>query len=74
MTKVWAAKCKSCGELGGVRTSQTYQDKMEIPSPSRTTKCRCLHCGAENEFSDAELSEVEAKILRRSDGPPISHS
>ena len=65
MTRVWAAACKSCGKTAGVRYSKTYGYKIEVPNPSQTTKVICTHCQAVNEFSDAELTEVDATVLEK---------
>jgi hypothetical protein len=67
MPRVWAAKCKSCGEMSGVRRSDTRREVIELPVASRVTKVVCPHCKATNEFSDGELTEVNAEVLQKSD-------
>jgi hypothetical protein len=67
MARVWAAKCKSCGEMSGVRHSDTRRDIVELPAASRMTKVVCPHCKAANEFSDGELTEVNADIAQKPD-------
>jgi hypothetical protein len=72
MTKVWAAKCKSCGNLSGVRYLRTDATRRitDIPNPSQKHSVMCLHCGHSNELLETELSEVDAEILQLRDEPP----
>jgi hypothetical protein len=65
MPRVWAGECKKCGKLSAVRHSETDGRRIDLPVPSRKTKVVCPHCGAENEFSDSELKDVSAEILRK---------
>lgn len=70
MTRVWAATCKHCGNVGALRSSDTVVDvKIEIPNFPPTTKVVCSICQKVNEFSSADITEVDATILPRSGKP-----
>lgn len=41
--------------------------RIEFPNPSRKSRVKCPHCGAENEFSDVDLKQVDASVVRKAD-------
>jgi hypothetical protein len=63
MTKYWAAKCKSCANLGGIRQSKTTGRLIDVVSPSEKFTGTCVHCGVKNEFTGADFVECEASVL-----------
>lgn len=64
---VWAGECKRCHELSAVRPSESSDGRIEFPNPSRISKVICPHCGESNEFSDVELKQVLASVVRKSE-------
>jgi hypothetical protein len=64
---VWAAQCKNpaCGKLSAIGPSDPIQlDKIAIPNVNATFEGQCVNCGTINEFTGADLIQVEADILR----------
>ncbi len=64
---VWAGECKRCHKVSAVRQSESAENKIEFPNPSRKSIVQCPNCGEVNEFSDAELKQVQATVLRKSE-------
>jgi hypothetical protein len=55
---MWAAKCKSCGKLSGVRPSKSVGKQLDLANPSEKIKAKCPHRGYVNDFLGSDLVEV----------------
>jgi len=69
MALIWAAECKKCGKLSGVRESKSTPGQIDMPTPSEKIQRKCPHCGAKNVFLGSDLKEVAASVVA---GPPQS--
>jgi hypothetical protein len=63
----WAARCKSCSEMVGLRHVQYTLDvggrMTDETLPEGTVKRRCDHCGTLNELDLRQLKPTAAKFL-----------
>jgi hypothetical protein len=60
--KWWVGTCKDCKQPLAVRPSLSEGNQMEIPNPCRKTTVQWPKCQNVNEYSDAELEQVDATV------------
>lgn len=68
MPLMWAAKCRGCGRISGVRPSNSTPSQIDMVAPSEKFNRECPHCKFKNVFLGSDLKEVDAAVL--SDPPP----
>ena len=59
MALYWAAECKKCKKLSGIRPSKSQGPQIDLRNPSEQLKATCPRCGFVNDFVGSDFQEVE---------------